>query len=198
MTSNDGFSMKVVDASTVNLCYYKEIKSYSDLFWDSSELGDPIQDSRVEMLVAKEARLLDQKNFDEWLSLFSESGCYWIPGSSPAESPAEEVTLEFHDIRRLKDRVVRIQTGFAYSQIPMSNTNRVIGVPEVWKVPGLKETFLVRASFILFESRDEHSQILSGWYGYLIVKDDDGLKIKMKQINLNDCLSPQGNNSFFL
>ena len=198
MTNNSELPMKIADSSVVDLSYYKEVKSYSDLFWNTSNLGDPIHDNKIEMLVAKEARLLDQQSFDEWLSLFLESGCYWIPGSSPAESPAEEVTLEFHDIRRLKDRIVRIQTGFAYSQIPISSTSRVTGIPEIWKVPGSSEGFLVRTSFIVFESRDGKSQVLSGWYGYVIIKDNDELKIKMKQINLNDCLSPQGNNSFFL
>lgn len=198
MNNNKDLSIKIVDPSAVNLAYYQEIKQYSDYFWNLSNLGEPALDHKINMFLTKEARLLDQQCFDEWLTLFLEDGCYWIPGSMPAASPASEVTYEFHDIRRLKDRIVRLQTGFAYSQIPVSKTNRILGAPEVWAVPGSSEGFLVRTSFIVFESRDGKSQVLSGWYGYVIIKDNDELKIKMKQINLNDCLSPQGNHSFFL
>lgn len=198
MKDKNELSIKIIDPSLVNLEYYKRIKGYSDSFWNLSALGDPVKDHSIEMFLAKEARILDQQSFDEWLELFLDSACYWIPGSSPAESPAEEVTLEFHDIRRLKDRVVRIQTGFAYSQIPISKTNRVIGMPEVWKDPSSESTFLARASFIINESRDGRSKVISGWYGYVLVIENDEIKIKMKQINLNDSSSPQGDNSFFL
>jgi 3-phenylpropionate/cinnamic acid dioxygenase small subunit len=29
--------------------------------------------------VLREARLIDQQRFDEWLDLFSEDGIYWMP-----------------------------------------------------------------------------------------------------------------------
>ena len=35
--------------------------------------------SRVEQFLFQEARLLDERRFEEWLSLFSDDGVYWIP-----------------------------------------------------------------------------------------------------------------------
>ena len=189
---------KFCDPSKIDLEYYKKIKTYSDLLANPEELGEPSRNGELEAFVLREARLLDQRKFDDWLSLFSENGCYWIPGSSPANSPAEEITLEFHDLRRLKDRIVRLQTGVAYSQIPVSRTNRVVSFPEIWSSDLFEDCFFARSSFVLHESRNETSQIISGWYGYVVNFSGGDLRLSMKQINLNDCIAPQGNHSFFL
>ena len=36
MTNNSEIPMKIADSSVVDLSYYKEVKSYSDFFWNCS------------------------------------------------------------------------------------------------------------------------------------------------------------------
>ena len=162
---------------------------------------DPIDEMRfraVSHLLFTEARLLDQQAFDTWLGLYVDECAYWIPSDRPASDPRAAITLEFHDRRRLLDRIVRLQTGFAYSQLPASRTSRQIGGLEVWQSPLRQGDWHARYNFSLAESRNGETRLLSGWNGFVLRETAGGVALVVKQINLIDCDLPQGNNSFFL
>ena len=149
-------------------------------------------------LLVTEARLLDQQAYETWLSLFSEHCAYWIPATWPATDPRTAITLEFHDRRRLLDRAARLATGLAYSQAPASRTARQFSGLEIWSDPEVPASWRARCSFTLVESRQGRNRTLAGWQGWVLRREGAGLRIAVKQINLIDCDSPQGNNSFFL
>lgn len=168
------------------------------------ELGDPALcgDQRcnpaIQRVIDAEARLLDTHQYQAWLDLFTDDCVYWMPSTWPAASSARTIALEFHDRRRLLDRIARIDTQAAYSQIPRSRTARVLGASAVVEGSSLRGGVLVRNSFLLSEFRGEHLRVLSGWYGYWIREQQGQPKIALKLINLLDCDHPQGNNSFFI
>lgn len=152
----------------------------------------------VHSLLASEARALDDQAFRPWLDLYVADCVYWVPSNWPASSAALTVSLEFHDRRRLIDRVDRLGTGLAYSQLPPSRTARVLGVPEIWKHEDGRGHIRARAPFVMGETRAGENRVLSGWNGYILRQTDEGLRIVVKQVNLIDADEPQGNNSFFL
>ncbi len=170
--------------------------SFADI--RSEEVVDEKTWRQIERLLAVEARLLDQDAFERWLLLYVEECVYWIPSERSAHDLRETVALEFHDRRRLLDRVSRLGTGFAYSQIPPSRTARQLSGLEIWPSPDREDEWRARYSFTLAETRVGRSRILAGWNGFVLRQTSSGLKIVVKQINLIDCDSPQGNNSFFL
>lgn len=164
---------------------------------------DAARQAEIVRLLTVEARLLDQgalvnQAYERWLSLFAEECAYWVPASAPAVDPRQAVTLEFHDRRRLLDRVTRLGTGLAFSQFPASRTARQYSGLEVWPSPGRADEWRARCSFVLIESRVGHTRTLAGWNGFVLRQTPDGLRIVLKQANLIDCDHPQGNNSFFL
>lgn len=149
-------------------------------------------------LLSTEARLLDQHAFDSWLDLYGNECAYWIPSTYPVRDPRTSITLEFHDRRRLLDRMARLQTGFAYSQWPASRTTRVFSGLETWPCPDRDDEWRARYNFTLVESRIGANRVLAGWNGFVLRRTPSGLKVLLKQINLIDCDQAQGNNSFFL
>lgn len=153
---------------------------------------------RIAQLLAIEARLLDQQAFERWLELYAPECAYWIPASWPAADPRASITLEFHDRRRLLDRVTRLGTGRAYSQMPASRTARQWSGLEAWASPGRDDEWRVRYSFSLTEWREGRQRRLAGWCGFALRQLGSELRIVVKQINLIDCDGLQGNNSFFL
>lgn len=153
---------------------------------------------RLGALLSVEARLLDQRAYQPWLGLYLDECAYWIPSGIPAPDPRSDVTLEFHDRRRLLDRAARLETGFAYSQYPASRTSRQWSGLEVWPSPGRDDEWRARCNFTLAEFRNGFSRLLAGWNGFVLREADGELRIAVKQINLIDCDRPQGNNSFFL
>ena len=55
-------------------------------------------DGRVndfEAFVLREARLLDEQRYAEWLELFADDGIYWIPTGPNQASPQIEHQLRF-------------------------------------------------------------------------------------------------------
>ena len=149
-----------------------------------------------ESLIFTEARLADNLRLEQWLDCYNDECVYWIPSSYPAKDPRQEITLEFHDKRRLTDRVARIRTGVAYSMMPVIRTRHVLGNVEYWR--GEENEVRARASFIMDALFNEKHRVLSGWLGYSLVKENDQWKIGVKQINLIDADCLQENNTFFL
>lgn len=158
----------------------------------------PALREEVIQLLTLESRLLDQHAYDTWLDLFTAECAYWIPSTRPARDPRKTITLEFHDQRRLRDRIGRLGTGLAYSQLPASRTARQFSGVEVWPSPGREDEWRVRCSVVLVESRQGRNRTLGGWHGFVLRREGEALRIVVKQVNLLDCDSPQGNNSFFL
>ena len=87
---------------------------------------------RFRMLVEREARLLDQLDFDEWLAMYAPECIYWVPGTPAAGDPRREIAISFDDRRRMEDRIYRLRTGYAWSQAPKSRTVRMISNVEVF------------------------------------------------------------------
>ena len=193
-----------VEADTSLYSYHIDDDYYSWLVGVAREwnrVGEPVDletRARVENVLFQEARLLDEGDFEQWLTLFSPQCAYWIPSAPDSMDPQFEITLEFHDLRRLTDRIVRIRTGVAYSQIPPSRTRRVLSNIEIWEVPIGKGEIRARANFVIHEFRGGISKTVPGWYGFVIVEESGQLKIALKQINLIDADYGQTNNSFFL
>lgn len=154
--------------------------------------------AEIERLLTVESRLLDQHAYTEWLDLYTPECAYWIPATRPAGDPRTQITLEFHDRRRLLDRVARLGTGLAYSQLPASRTARQLSGREIWASPGRSGEWRARCNFLLAESRAGKNRLLAGWYGFVVRKVGDDLRLVLKQVNLLDADEPQGNNSFFL
>lgn len=158
----------------------------------------PELQAELTQLLTLESRLLDQNAFDAWLALLSSECAYWIPPSQPAPDLRDTISLEFHDRRRLLDRVTRLRTGLAFSQLPQSRTSRLFSGLEIWPSPGRDDEWRARCNFLIAETRAGHRRTIGGWNGFVFRREGGGLKIVVKQINLLDGDRPQGNNSFFL
>jgi 3-phenylpropionate/cinnamic acid dioxygenase small subunit len=138
------------------------------------------------MLLEREARLLDQLRYEDWLKLYAAECVYWVPATPNAGDPRREVAVMFDDRRRLEDRVYRLRTGFAWSQAPASRTVRLISNVEVF-APGHANVRMVRSNFLISEFWGDETRLLSGWTGHRFVHQNDRWEIRAKQVNLLEC-----------
>lgn len=169
----------------VHADYYARLVALIQSWPDDSAPADAALRAECEALLYREARLIDDGRFEDWLTLFADECLYWIPVTPGGGDPRREVTLAFDDRRRLSDRIYWLRTGLAYCQIPPSRTSRLIGNVEVFR--GSDEHELrVRSSFALHEFRVGQPRTFAGWYGHLLRKQDGTWKIAVKQVNLID------------
>ena len=83
-------------------------------------------------LVHREARLLDEQRWDEWLALYLEDCEYWMPAwkadGTPTADPRAELSHIYYASRAgLEDRVVRIRSGKSAASTPMPRTAHLLG-----------------------------------------------------------------------
>ena len=109
----------------------------------------------------------------------------------------DQVSLAFDDRRRLLDRIARLQTGSAWSQIPASRTCRLLSNLEVWAGDGPNE-LRARSTFVIHESRRGVPRALAGWYGHVLRREASEWKIARKMINLLESDQGLENLSFVL
>jgi 3-phenylpropionate/cinnamic acid dioxygenase small subunit len=138
-------------------------------------------------LLEREARLLDQLRYDDWLSMYSPECIYWVPSTPKGGDPRREIAVMFDDRRRLEDRVYRLRTGFAWSQAPASRTVRLITNVEAFTTTS-DDARMLRSNFLISEFWGNETRLLAGWAGHRVVRNDGGgWKIQAKQVNLIDC-----------
>ena len=108
----------------------------------------------AEDFVYHEARLLDERQFDAWLALFTADGRYWIP-CGRGQNPGLETQLAYDDLAQLRDRVWQIQQPRHSSQSPPSLTTHLISNVQVES--GGDERAQILSSFIVSELRKVQS-----------------------------------------
>jgi 3-phenylpropionate/cinnamic acid dioxygenase small subunit len=160
----------------------------------------------VEQFLILENRLVDSNRFEEWLDLFTTDCLYWVPTVTTGVDPTKQLCTAFDDRRRLEDRIVRLRTGTAYSQIPPSRTCRTISNLEVWKseTPG---EIRARCAVVIHEWRVGEMRAIPGWYGYVLrhsggpqaepSKPTD-LRVVRKQVDLVQADVPLRNMTFMI
>lgn len=88
----------------------------------------------VTMFLYREARLLDEERYREWLEMIARDIHYWIPlrenrfrkDKRPAPTPETAAAFFNDDYDDLEDRVKRFETGMVWSEDPAARMNRLV------------------------------------------------------------------------
>jgi benzoate/toluate 1,2-dioxygenase beta subunit len=166
--------------------YRDLIANFSDWQRDDRAMTDPAVRDAFRQVLEREARLLDQLRYEDWLALFARECIYWVPATPTGGDPRREVAVMFDDRRRLEDRIYRLRTGYAWSQAPASRTVRLITNVEVFATDR-DSVRMVRSNFLITEFWGDETRILSGWSGYRFLHQDGRWEIQAKQVNLLEC-----------
>ena len=166
--------------------YQELVDSFRDWQRDERAVAQPEAREQFRALLEREARLLDQLRFDEWLAMYAPECIYWVPGTPEGGDPRREIAICFDDRRRMEDRIYRLRTGYAWSQAPKSRTVRMISNVEVFDTDR-DNVRMVRSNFLISEFRVDGTRFLSGWCGHRFVQSGERWQIQVRQVNLIDC-----------
>jgi len=131
----------------------------------------------VEQFLYREARLLDERRFHDWLDLFTDDLRYWMPvrtsrdpkGSRAIvildedryieEELAQEGELALLDETKesLSMRIARLDTGMAWAEDPPSRTRHLITNIEV-EAGSTDAELTVYSNFLVYRTRGETEQ----------------------------------------
>lgn len=117
----------------------------------------------------REAWLLDERKFKEWLDLFTDDVLYFMPRRKNVlrrelhreVTPLGDLSILEEDKRYLAMRVARLDSGMAWAEDPPSRTRHLIGNLEA--TPLDNGEVQARTAFLVYRSHLETDhQLLSG------------------------------------
>ena len=153
----------------------------------------------------REAWLLDERKFKEWLELFTDDVLYFMPRRKNVPrremhrelTPLGDLAILEEDKRYLEMRVARLETGMAWAEDPPSRTRHLVGNLEAR--PRENNEVEARTAFLVYRSHLEtDQQLLSGYREDLLRQVDGGWKVARRTIVLDANVLLDKNLSVFL
>ncbi|ASY57637.1 MULTISPECIES: benzoate 1,2-dioxygenase small subunit [Sinorhizobium] len=137
----------------------------------------------------REARLLDDREWDEWLTCYAPDVTYWMPAwdddDQITDDPQSQISLIYYPNRDgLEDRVFRIKTERSGASTPEPRTSHSVTNVEVLEVRG--DEVDVRYNFHTLNHRYKVTDQFFGTMFVTLRKSDDELLISNKKIVLKN------------
>jgi 3-phenylpropionate/cinnamic acid dioxygenase small subunit len=143
-----------------------------------------IDEAVVARFLYREARLLDEKRWDEWYDLFADDGVYWVPLSPDQEDGINFASLAYEDKLLLRVRIERLKSR-PFSQQPPSRSQHVLQAPEFEaEEAGMIRT---RTPFHYAEARGDDLQMYTGTAFHALVPHGRSFLIRLKRVALVNC-----------
>ncbi|BCS93544.1 aromatic-ring-hydroxylating dioxygenase subunit beta [Metallosphaera javensis (ex Sakai et al. 2022)] len=145
----------------------------------------------IEDFLYREARLLDERNFDKWLEMFTDDAEYIVVSTKFQDTVSSEGVathgkreiIIFDDTKAsLTLRVQRLKTKYAWAEDPPSNTVRVVSNVLVEPVSNVA---LVFSDVVIYKAREEADiDVIIATRKDEIVRKKEELKIRRREARL--------------
>jgi benzoate/toluate 1,2-dioxygenase beta subunit len=142
---------------------------------------------KVEQFLFHEARLLDERRWDEWLALFTPDGMYWAPLARGQTDPVNHVSLFYEDSMMRTVRARRLDERNAWSQQPVARTQHLIGNVQIDGIEDDGRVVVARSAFHMVEWARGEQRLLAGAVTHRLAPEGDGFRIALKRIDLVNC-----------
>ncbi|WP_331281208.1 MULTISPECIES: benzoate 1,2-dioxygenase small subunit [Halomonas] len=143
----------------------------------------------IQAFLYREARLLDEREWDEWLTLYHKKAEFWMPcwddDDTLTGDPNSEISLIYYPNREgLEDRVYRIKTERSGASTPEPRTTHQITNIEVMKEEG--DSLEVRFNWHTLSHRYKQTDSYFGVSFYTLDVSGDSPLITRKKVQLNN------------
>ena len=141
--------------------------------------------AEIETFLISEARILDERRWNDWLALFTEQAWYWVPIEEGQSDPKTTISLMYDDRRLLETRVRRLMAGRLHTQTPVARTRRIVANATLEDES--KNILTVRSKFEMIEYRRNRQRHFGGtlWHGLESI--DGTYRIHWKKVELVNC-----------
>jgi 3-phenylpropionate/cinnamic acid dioxygenase small subunit len=161
----------------------------------------------LEQLLYREAELLDERRYEEWLDLLTDDVRYWMPmrRNVPAEAPALEFTREGLDVNwfdegkdTLARRVKQIRTGVHWAEQPPSRICHMVSNVQIAGADEARAEIEVKSRFLIYRNRVEtETDVLVGKREDVLRRIGADWRIARRKIILDQSVLLVKNLTFF-
>ena len=160
---------------------------------------------QVQDFLYREAELLDERRYEEWLDLFTEDARYFMPmrRNVPHDEAEREFTREGADVNwfdegkdTLTRRVKQIRTGIHWAEEPPSRICHMVANVQV--LHSSDNELGVKSRFLIYRNRVEtETDVLVGKREDLLRRVNGSFKIARRKIILDQNVLLAKNLTFF-
>ena len=137
---------------------------------------------RAQAFLFHEARLLDERRFDEWLALYAPDAEYWVPYAWGQPDPKDHVSLFYETVTLLGMRVDRLEAETSPLDSPPARVNHFLSNVTVDADAGGE---LVARAYLLFtEYRRDEQRWFAGRASWRLRPAAEGFRIAAKRVDL--------------
>ena len=148
--------------------------------------------------VYREARLLDELRYEEWLALYADDAHYWMPGEWRQTGPRLQASLMYEDTLLLRIRVERLSGARTFSQKPRSRAQHLLQAPQIDEINPAENRYRTWTSFHYAETRGDEFHVYAGWARHELRLEAGALKIVLKRVELVNFDAPFGSIQLFI
>ncbi|WP_329407926.1 phenylpropionate dioxygenase [Nocardia vinacea] len=157
----------------------------------------------VTQFLAREARLLDEGQEEEWYGTLDDEYELFIPIRQATEPRSNEIDRSGYRTKETKAhvriRLDRLATGMAYSEVPPSRTMRMVGSIDIEETDR-PDVVAVRSAVLLYRQRgiDPHFDLLPYRRYDTLRSTAEGLRLLSREIILTEVSLATPNLGLFL
>lgn len=137
----------------------------------------------IELFLYREARLLDERRYEEWLELYTSDATYWVPLERDQKDPLETSSIMFDDRKLMEARVRQFGHPRRHAQTPASRTCHMIGHIEP-QGPDERGRLKVRSNLIVVEFRADRQFVYAGTCEHRLLRSGNSYQIAAKRVDL--------------
>ena len=143
---------------------------------------------QVEQFLFYQAELLDTKNWQAYINLFTDEGVYWMPARREQTEWLDSPSIFAEDRQLMSVRMGRITHPNAWSQAPLWETNHELGGVVIEELAETK--IQVRSRFQVLELRRDQLRSLAGAYRHTLLRQGEAFKIELQRVDLMNAEAP--------
>ena len=138
----------------------------------------------VEQFLYRQSELLDSKQWQPWIDLFTDDGVYWMP-ADPAHTHWDGVPAIFAEDKNLMNvRMKRVLHPDAWSQRPLWGTNHVVSNVVIEK--DASGEVIARSRFHMMELRRDDLRHFAGSYRHHLKRVGEDFRIKLQRVDMTN------------
>ena len=141
----------------------------------------------AEQFLYRQADLLDSKQWQDWIDLFTPDGIYWMPPDASYRTWDGQPAIFAEDKNLMQVRMGRVLHPDAWSQRPQWGTNHVVSNMVIDKA-AKNGDLVVRSRFHMMEMRRDDIRHFAGQYTHHLkkVKGGYGYRIKLQRVDMTN------------
>lgn len=138
--------------------------------------------AKVSAFLNIEADMLDQKDYQQWLTLWHQAGLYIVPVDHNETDHANSLNVAYDDDEMRKLRIERLTSGEAVSTQRAEKTVRTLSRVRIVNVDGDK--LHVRCAYALYENNKNGLRCYPANIEFDLQRDGDSFKILQKVVRV--------------